>query len=118
MEEIYKAIRLIIATSKRAREEKNFVKLIINAEELLEYIPSLINYSVDQEHAYRVIESELTEKFDGNNKRNTSTYCETKAKATESYQEWRRADKFIDFMYEMINVSKKLAGTVLKDENN
>ena len=118
MDKIYQSVRLIIAQSKKAREEKNFVKLIINAEELLEYIPALINNSVDQEHLYRVFESELSEKTDSNGKKYTSSYCETKAKASEAYTEWRRAEKFIDFMYEMINVSKKLAGTVLKDENN
>lgn len=119
MEQIYKTIDAIISAQKKARKDNNFVALMINAEALLEYIPQLIEYSINQEHYYRKYEAELSNKIDPVSMKSfTSSYCDTQAKATEEYKNWQRAKQTIDWMYEVVNMSKKLAGTVLKDENN
>lgn len=118
MEEIYKTIDLIIEYQKKARRENNFVRLVINAEALLELIPRLIDHSVTQEGLYRKFEATMSNERDDTGKRYTSSYSETQAKATDMYTEWRKADKFIELMYEMVNLSKKLVSTVEKDERN
>lgn len=118
MEQIYKTIDAIVMAQKKARKENNFLALMINAEALLEYLPSMINHSVDSESEYRKFEAGMVDQRDDTGKRYTSSYSETKAKATEFYKEWQKAKQFIELMYEMVNLSKKLAGTVTRDENN
>jgi len=49
MEQVYKTIDLIIQHQKKARQEDDYLKLMVNAEALLEFIPKLINYSIEQE---------------------------------------------------------------------
>ena len=113
MEQVYKTIDLIIQHQKKARQEDNYLKLMVNAEALLEFIPQLINYSVEQESEYRKFVAGLIDEKDGD-KKLTGSYCETKAKATSFYKEWSKAKQFIELMYEMVNLSKKLAGSVDK----
>jgi len=112
MEQIYHTIDIIIASQKKARQDANYLKLVVNAEALLELIPTLINYCVEQESEYRKFESGLIDEKDANEKKLTSAYCETKAKATSFYKEWQRVKMFIELMYEMVQISKKLAGSV------
>ena len=111
MENVYKTIDLIVQHQKKARQEDDYLKLMVNAEALLEFIPKLINYSVEQESEYRKFEAGLIDQKDGD-KKLTGAYCETKAKATSFYREWSKAKMFIELMYEMVNLSKKLAGSV------
>ena len=111
METIYKTIDIIIASQKKARQNDDYLKLMVNAEALLEFIPAMINHSVEQESEYRKFEAGLIDEKDGD-KKLTGSYCETKAKATSFYKEWQKAKMFIELMYEMVNLSKKLAGSV------
>ena len=113
MEQIYKTIDLIFAHQKKARQSNDYLTLMVNAEALLEFIPQLINYSVEQESEYRKFEAGLIDKKDGD-KKLSGAYCETKAKATSFYKEWSKAKQFIELMYEMVNLSKKLASSVDK----
>ena len=71
---------------------------------MLDYLPDLIDYSVEQEHLYRRHEAEELTK-DGM----TSAKAETNAKATEYYKEFRRSKEYTEWLYESINVAKKLA---------
>lgn len=107
IEQIYKTIDKIIASQKRARTDHNYLKMIENAEALLEYMPTLINYSVDQEAEYRKYEMGMTT-IEKDGKAPTSSYCETHAKATDFYKEWQRSKQFIELLYEMVQMSKKL----------
>ena len=118
METLYKIIDRIIAEQKKARQNNDYLTLMVNAEALLEYIPELIKYSVDMESMYRKFEAKLANEKDENNKRLPSSYCETQAKALDSYADWQRAKQFIDLMYEMVNMSKKLAGSVNSEFNS
>lgn len=114
--ETLKTIDAIIAKQKKARKEQDFLGIMLNGEALLEYLPAMIDYSVDQESAYRKYEAELTNK-DNNGKAATSSYCETQAKASDFYKEWQRTKQFIELMYEMVQMSKALAKGVSKDFN-
>lgn len=114
---IYKTIDVIITAQKKARQENDYLTLMVNAEALLEYIPELIRYSVDQEAGYRKFEAQLANEKDEQGKRNSGAYCETQAKATTFYSEWQKAKQFIELMYEMVNMAKKLAGSVDKELN-
>jgi hypothetical protein len=118
MEQIYNTIDKIVAAQKKARANNDFLGLMVNAEALLEYLPSLINHSVDSESEYRKYEAGIINERDDTGKRYTSSYCETMAKATDYYKAWQKAKQFIELMYEMVNLSKKLAGTITRDENN
>ncbi len=107
----FKVIDRIVKAQKIARQNNDFLALMLNGEALLEYLPELINYSIDQESSYRKFEANLTnQEKDG--KLFTSSYCETNAKATDFYKEWQRTKHFIELMYEMVNLSKKLASSV------
>ncbi len=116
MEEIYKTIDKIVQAQKKARRENDFLTLMTNAEALLEYIPALINYSVDQEAGYRKLEAQLANEMT-DKKRNSSSYCETQAKASSFYSEYQKAKQFIELLYQMVNMSKALAKTVDKELN-
>ena len=112
IEQIYKTIDLIVDSFKKHRRNNDFVNLLTDGLALLEFIPQFINYSVEQESEYRKFEAGLIDEVDENKKKLTGSYCETKAKATSFYKEWSKAKMFIDLMYEMVNLSKKLAGSV------
>lgn len=117
MQELYKTIDVIVKAQQKARQKNDYLTLMVNAEALLERIPTLINYSVEQEAIYRKHEAKILDEKDENNKNRTSSYAETQAKATEAYKEWQKAKLFIEFMYEMVNLSKKLASSVDKEYN-
>lgn len=107
IENIYKTIDKIIQAQKKARRENDYLTLMLNGEALLEYIPELIIYSINQESEYRKFEAGLIDEKDGE-KKFTSSYCETKSKATVFYKEWQKTKQFIELMYEMVNMSKAL----------
>lgn len=117
MEELYKTIDVIIKAQQKARQNNDYLNLLLNAEALLERIPQLINYATTQEGEYRKFEAKLSDEFDVNNKRNSSAYCDTQAKATDFYREWQKAKLFTELIYEMVNLAKKLAGSVDKELN-
>lgn len=117
IENVYKTIEVIIKAQKKARKDNDYNTLLLNAEALLEYCPELINYSIDQESEYRKFEAKLTDEKDELGKRNSGAYCETKAKATDYYKEWQRSKQFLELLYEMVNMSKKLAGSIDKEFN-
>jgi hypothetical protein len=111
IDDIYATIDKIIAAQKIARRNNDFLTLLTNGEALLEYLPKVIEYSVDQESQYRKYEARLANEMT-DNKRNSSSYCETQAKAIDEYKNWQRSKLFIELMYEMVQVSKKLASSV------
>lgn len=112
-----KVINSIIKSFKSLRHEHNYLGLMESALALLEYTPSLIEYAVDKESEYRKFEANLTnESIDG--KKNTSSYCETQAKATDSYKEWQKTKLYLDLIYEMVNIAKKLASSVDNEYKN
>lgn len=112
MEEIYKTIDTIVSHIKKCRKENNYLGLVITAEALLEYVPKLIEYSVNQENEYRKFEAKLSNEIDDMGKKLPNSYCETQAKATLEYKEWQRAKLTIDWMYEVVQMAKKLASSV------
>ncbi len=116
IEETYKVIDRIILSLKKHRQANNYLGLATDAMALLEYIPSLIQHSVNQEAEYRKFEAKLSNESIGD-KKNSSAYCETQAKATVFYTEWSRAKLFIDLMYEMVQMSKILARGVNNEFN-
>lgn len=109
--EVYRTVDVIIKAQKKARANNDYNTILVNAEALLEYMPTLINYSVEQESEYRKFEAGLTDQ-QTESKRNTSSYCETQAKATDYYKNWQQSKQFIELLYEMVNMAKKLAGSV------
>lgn len=115
IEDTYKVIDTIIESQKKARKNNDYNTIALNAEALLEYLPSLINYSVNQEKEYRKEEARLANEKDENGKRNSGAYCETQAKATDFYTEWQRSKQFIELIYELVQMSKKLMGSVDKE---
>jgi hypothetical protein len=117
IEEIYETVDKIIAAQKIARRNNDFLTLLTNGEALLEFLPKIIEYSVDEESAYRKFEAKLAnEMTDG--KRNSSSYCDTQAKATDNYRNWQRSKLIIELMYEMVNIAKKLASSVNSEFNS
>lgn len=112
---MFEVIRKILENTKVKRQKNDFLGVINNAQAVLDYLPDIINYEVDQEHQYRAFEAELSEQRDDTGKRYTGSYCETKAKATEFYKEYRRAQLFRELMYEVVQISKKLASSI--DQN-
>lgn len=116
--QIYKVIDVIIKSLKEKRKNKDFLGLLLDAEALLEYLPGLINHSVEQEAEYRKFEARLSDEVEENGKRKSSAYCDTMAKASDFYREWQRAKQFIDLTYELVNISKKLASSVSSEFNS
>ena len=55
IQEVFKTIDVIIASFKQARHNKDYLTLMTNGLALLEYLPGLINYSIEQESEYRKI---------------------------------------------------------------
>jgi hypothetical protein len=118
MDEIYRTINIIITAQKKARRDNNFLALMSNAGALLEYLPDLICYSVDQESEYRKYEAKLSDGRDDTGKRYTNSYCETQAKATDYYKEWQKSKLMIDLLYELTNMAKKLSGSINNEFNS
>lgn len=112
---LYTLIDTIVLAQKKARHNNDYLTLMLNAEALLENLPTLINYAVDQESNYRKYEAKIANEKDENDKKLTGAYCETQAKATDFYKEWQKAKLFMELMYEMVALSKKLAGSVDKE---
>jgi hypothetical protein len=117
IDNIYKTIDKIIQAQKKARRENDYLTLMLNGEALLEYIPELIIYSIGQESEYRKFESSVLDEKDENGKSRTSSYAETKAKAQDSYREWRKTSQFLELIYELVNMSKALGRSVNKEFN-
>ena len=119
IEETFKIIDKIIEAQKKARRENDYLTLLTNGEALLEYLPKLIEYSVEQESEYRKFEAKLADSIGDvtTGKRNTSSYAETQAKATDFYRNWQRTKLFMELIYELVNIAKKLSGSV-NDEFN
>ena len=115
MEELYKTIDLIVSHQKKARQSNDFYTLMKNGEALLEYMPNLIRYSVEQEAEYRKFEAKTVNEVDSAGKMRTSSFAETQAKATDFYKNWQQARLFIELIYEMVQMSKKLAGNIDKE---
>jgi len=116
IEPTYKIIDVIIKAQKKARNDHNYLLLMENGQALLEYIPNLISYMVEQEGEYRKFEAKLSDEYTGD-KRNSSAYCETQSKATEFYKEWQKAKNFLELIYELVNMSKAL-GRGINNEFN
>ena len=113
----YKIINTILEDSRRARQRGDWFKLVSNAEAILEYLTPIIDYEVEQESQYRKFEAQLSTEKDENGKRYTGAYCETQAKATDFYKEYRRALLMREHMYEVVQTCKKLAGSIDKEIN-
>lgn len=114
---MYKIIQTIISAQKKARASNDYLGIIMNSEALLEYLPELINHSVDMEALYREFEAKLADELDEQGKRRSGAYCETKAKATEHYREWQRSKQMIELVYELVQMGKKIASSVDKEFN-
>jgi len=117
MEELYKTFETIRLANLKARHNNDYYKLLINGQALLDYAPQLIEVLVDNEHKYRSYEAKLALERDENGKLYSNSYCETQAKASEFYKEYKRAEKTLDWLYSSVNMSKKLALNVLEEEN-
>lgn len=117
MENLYKTINTIVLAQRKARRNNDYLGLMINGEALLEYLPDLIDYSVIQESEYRKFEAGLADNIDSQGKRNSSAYCETQAKATDFYKEWQKSKQFIELLYEMVQLAKKLASSIDREKD-
>lgn len=102
--EIYKTLEAIKNSNKKARQQNNYYQLLLNSQAMLDYLPDLIDYNVEQEHLYRRYEAEELTK-----ENMTSAKAETNAKATEYYKEFTRSKLYREWIYEAINIAKKLA---------
>lgn len=118
IEETYKIIDVIIRSFKKHRRNNDYINLATDGMALLEYLPGLITYSVEQEKEYRKFEAKMIDERDDTGKRYTSSYSETKAKATDYYAEWQKSKQFQELIYEMVNMSKVLARSVNKEFNS
>lgn len=112
MIETFKTIDVIIATIKKHRRNNDYINLVIDGLALLEYTKDLINYSIVNESNYRKLEAEILDKRDETGRRNTSSFAETQAKASDYYKEWQRTKQFIELIYELTNMCKKLASNI------
>ena len=107
--EIYKTFKAIRDSNLKARREMNYYKLLENGQALLDYAPDLIEIMVNQEHEYRKKEAELSLGKDELGKKNTSAWCEVQSKSTEYYKEYIKAKATLDWLYDSVNLAKKLA---------
>ena len=114
---MFDVIEKIITDTKQKRIKNDYFGIVLNAEAVLEYLPAILNYEVDQEHQYRQFEAKLTQERDETGKLRTGAYCETHAKASQFYAEYRKAQLFRELMYEVINISKKLSAGLGKEFN-
>jgi len=118
MNEIYKTFETIRQANLKARQNNLYDDLLANAQALSDYIPKLIEIMVDNEHEYRKEEARLSNSKDENGKYYSNSYCETQAKATDYYKEYKRAELTLDWCYATINISKKLATSVGNEYNS
>lgn len=109
IEELNNTIEAIMSSNKKARNENNYLKLIENGFACLEYTHKLINISVDAEKEYRKFEAEELLRLAEAGVKGKNGEAETKAKATEHYQNWQWTVQLINLCYEMVNVSKLLS---------
>ena len=116
IQQTYKTIDVIIKAQKKARQEHNYLLLMENSQALLEYVPNLVSFMVEQEGEYRKFEAGLIDELDGEKKR-TSSYCDTKAKATSFYCDWQKAKYFLELVYNLVNMGKAL-GRGINNEFN
>ena|ERR1035437_2772804 len=117
IEETYKTIDTIIASIKKARRNNDYLTIMTSGLALLEYIPNLVIYMTEQEGEYRKFESGLIDGKDDTGKSRTSSYSETKAKATAFYREWQKAKYFLELIYELVNMSKALGRGINSEFN-
>lgn len=125
IDQVYNTIDTIIKAQKKARLSNDYNTILLNCEALLEYMPKLIIYSVEQESEYRKVEfrvsnDESASQKDGDKvimKKNTSAYAEVSAKSSEYYKNWQKAKNFIELLYEMVNMGKALAKSVDRELN-
>lgn len=118
MENLYKVFEAIRKSNLEARKMNNYDKLLENAQALSDYIPEMIEILVTQENLYRKYEASLANTKDENGKYYSNSYCETQAKATENYKEFKKAELTLDWAYATINISKKLAASVGSEYNS
>ncbi len=111
----YDIIDIIIKKFRQDRKNNNYFELLNDGLAILEEIPKLIDISVREEGLYRKFEASLLDERNEDGKRNTSAFCETKAKATEHYEAWQRAKQYTELAYELAIMSKRLAGSVDKE---
>lgn len=117
IQETYKTIDLIIKSFKEARRKNDYLTIMNNGLALLEYLPALIEYSVDMESEYRKFESKILHEVDSAGKQRTSAYADTEAKATEYYKNWSYSKQFIELVYQLVAMAKKLSSSVDKEFN-
>ena len=72
---------------------------------------------VTQEKEYRKEEARLANENDQNGKRIVEHIVKRKQRLRTFYTEWQRSKQFIELVYELVNMSKKLAGSVDKEYN-
>jgi len=106
---MFDSLSLILADTKKARQLKQYNRIIDNAQAVLDYLPDIIAYEVEQEQQYRQFEAKLLDEREESGKLRTSSYCETKAKATDFYANYRKAQLFRELSYEVVQISKKIA---------
>lgn len=117
MEEVFKTIDIIFEAQRKARQNNDFLTLMVNAEALLERIPALINYAIDKEREYRKLEAKLANEKDDTGKDKRGIYIEMQGKASDGYLESKKARDYMDLIYEMVALSKKLASGVNQEFN-
>lgn len=113
----YETIDIITKKFRADRKANNYLGLVEDGLALLEEIPKLVEISIIQESEYRKFEARLSDEKDENGKRFTNSYCETQSKATDYYKDWQKAKQTIEFVYELVNMSKILARGVSKEFN-
>lgn len=59
---MFEVIEKIITDTKAKRARHDYYGMILNAEAILEYLPAILNYEVDQEHQYRLVEITRTKR--------------------------------------------------------
>jgi len=107
--QLYQTFKAIRDSNLKARKENNYYKLLENGQALLDYAPDLIELMVNNEHEYRKREAELSNTKDDNGKFFSNSYCETQAKSTDNYREYIKAKATLDWLYDSVNLAKKLA---------
>lgn len=110
-------IDTIIKDTKQKHERHDEIGIISNAFVLLSHMSDLIKYEVDNEAIYRKKEAELLSSFDNTGKARTSSWAETNARASDEYKNYQKAMKFRDLLYEVVQLSKKVATATSKEFN-
>ena len=104
-------VELIIQKQAQARKNDDEYTMLQNGAELLEYVYPLINLSAKNQSVYRKVEADLQDEWvDG--KQRSAAYAEAHAKATKEFIEYERIEDLIEWIYQMSNMSKRMAGDV------